>query len=79
MEFKLIEGFNGRYAVSPDGKVYSMIKRKEGVQNQPVKELKPTDNKGYMRVALRRSHWNDPTEGKYVHRLVAEAYIDNPE
>ncbi len=63
---KLVEDFNGRYAVSDSGQVFSMIKRNEGVQSEPVKELKPTDNKGYLRVALRRSHWNDPIEAKYV-------------
>jgi hypothetical protein len=78
MEFKIIDGFNSRYAVGPDGTVYSMMKPYEGVQETPVTELKAHSNKGYMRVALRKAKWSDPVTGKYVHRLVAEAYLDNP-
>ena len=78
MEFKLIDGFNGRYAVTPEGKVYSMILHGKGVSDTPVKELVQSNNKGYLRVSLRRTKWDDPIEGKYVHRLVAEAYIPNP-
>lgn len=76
---KTIEGFNNRYSVDEAGNVYSMIKRKEGIQDTPVRKLKPTDNKGYLRVVLRREHWDDPTIGKYVHRLVAETLLENPE
>lgn len=79
MDFKLVEGFNGRYAVTKDGKVFSMCVRNAGTADTPQKELVPTDNKGYLRVALRRSKWDDPVEGKYVHRLVAEAYLEKPE
>ncbi len=78
MEIKIVNGFNNRYSVSASGNVYSMVKRKEGVQATPVKELKPSNNKGYLRVALRREHWNDPLTSKYVHRLVAEAFLPNP-
>ena len=78
MDFKLIEGYNGRYSVSPEGKVYSMIIPNSGISNVPVKELTLSNNKGYLRASLRREKWNDPLEGKYVHRLVAEAYLPNP-
>lgn len=78
MEIKIVDGFNGRYSVTDTGIVYSMVKRNEGVQDTPVLELKPSNNKGYLRVALRREHWNDPLTNKYVHRLVAEAFIPNP-
>ncbi len=77
MVFKLIEGFNGRYAVTETGKVFSMILPREGLSDKPVKELSLHSNKGYMRAALRRSKWSDPLECKYVHRLVAEAYLPN--
>jgi len=78
MVFKLIDGYNGRYSVTPEGKVYSMIIPTKGVSDQPIKELVLSNNKGYLRVSLRREKWNDPIEGKYVHRLVAEAFIPNP-
>ena len=78
MEFKVIQGFSKRYAVTATGDVYSMISRGKGVEETPVKKLVQSNNKGYLRVSLRRSHWTDPIECKYVHRLVAEAYIENP-
>ena len=79
MEFKLIDGFNGRYCVFPDGRVSSMILGNgKGVNDKPIRDIIPTDNKGYKRVSLRVSKWNDPVVGKYVHRLVAEAFIPNP-
>ena len=69
VEFKLIEGY-GDYMVSSDGKVWSLKYGK-------MKERKPTpDRGGYLRVSLytnaRRAH-------KRVHRLVAEAFIFNPD
>ena len=78
MEFKLVDGYNGRYAVTPDGKVYSMIRQKLGLSDVPVKELVQQNNKGYLRVALRKEKWDGPLASQYVHRLVAIAYIPNP-
>ena len=76
---KLVDGFNGRYAVDTSGKVYSMVVRNGGLSDTPVKELTAHSNKGYMRVALRKSHWNDPLKCQYVHKLVALAFIPNPD
>lgn len=67
-KYKDIEGYEGLYAVSADGRVYSyrrrIILRPETVHN------------GYLRVSL-------IADGKVrhfrVHRLVAEAFIPNPE
>ena len=65
---KDIKGYEGRYAVTSCGKVWSYI-------NECF--LKPKCEKnGYLRVSLY-------TAGKFkkyfIHRLVAEAYIPNPE
>ena len=65
---KDIKNYEGLYAVTSCGKVWS-YKRK--------RFLKPKANKyGYLFVSL----WKDnELKNFYVHRLVAEAYIPNPE
>lgn len=68
VEYKDIIGYEGRYAVSADGRVYSYLReiilRPEEVHN------------GYLRVNLRDE---DGVNRHYrIHRLVAEAFIPNP-
>lgn len=71
VEYKLIEGYPD-YMVSSDGKVWSLNYHHTG----KMKELKPWMTSGYLYVGL----WNDNTLiKKRVHRLVAEAFIDNPD
>lgn len=65
---KDIQGYEGSYAITRDGKVWS---------HKSERFLKPeTTNKGYLRVALCK-------DGKQqhcrVHRLVAQAYLPNPD
>ena len=65
---KDVVGYEGLYAVTSCGKVYSYKYKKF---------LKPWDNgDGYLRVGLCKD--NERKEYK-IHRLVAEAYIPNPE
>lgn len=62
-----IKGFEGLYAVTSCGRVWSYRRNKF---------LKPQPNpKGYLRVGL---CIDGKTSSKYVHRLVAESYIPNP-
>ena len=67
MRWKEIEGSDGKYLISDDGKVFSCVKNK--VLKTHI------NNKGYERIEL-------PIRGcvrKYhIHRLVAEAFVENP-
>jgi len=67
---KVIEGYK-KYAVSEDGKIFSLDYRRTG----EVRELSPaTVGGGYNQV----SFYKDGKKKKfYVHRLVAEAYLQD--
>lgn len=68
--WKDIKGYEG-YLISNYGRIISFKRHKEGI------ELKPSKNKqGYMVVGLRT---NDRTYQEKVHRLVAKAFIPNPD
>jgi len=62
---KIISGYGGRYAVSEDGGVYSC-----------GKELSQSIHNQYLMVAF---YVDGKRIKKRVHRLVAEAFIPNPE
>lgn len=64
-----INGFENLYTIDECGNVYS-------VRNQCILKPYPNEN-GYMKVNLYDS--NGKCKKKYVHRLVAEAFISNPE
>lgn len=79
--WKDIEGYEGLYQVSNLGRVKSLPRKVVGlnnvIQNFKGKILKQhKDKKGYLRVALSK---NNKIKLKQVHRLVAEAFIPNPE
>ena len=69
-QWKPVKGFEGLYEISNLGRVKSLKYGKERI-------MKPGKNgNGYFQVALRR----DGKEKRLlVHRLVAEAFIPNPE
>ena len=71
--WKAIEGTEGRYEVSNTGKIRSRNYKNTG----KTVELRPgPDPKGYMKTMIL-------VDGKYktvkMHRLVAQAFIPNPE
>lgn len=79
-EWRDIPGYEGLYQVSDMGRVRSLPRIVEfnGIRRRTQgKTLKPHDNgNGYMNVPL---HKNGTTETAYVHRLVACAFVPNPD
>ena len=70
--FKDISGYEGLYQVSNLGNVKSLNYLRKGKEQL----LKPNSNKiGYLYVVLCT---NCQPKKKYVHKLVAEAFIQNP-
>jgi hypothetical protein len=81
MAIKVLELFSGlQILVSSDGRVFSLPhyeKRANGrVDNRRGREIKPAIAKGYKRVTF--SHRNE-RHSYSVHRLVALAFIPNPD
>lgn len=64
-----VKGFEEQYLVSDDGRIYSLVKKR--LRATPL-------HKGYPIVMLYK---NDGHRGytKQVHRIVAEAFIPNPD
>lgn len=61
-----IKGYEGKYAVTSCGKVWSYKSKKF---------LKPILKRGYLSVNLYK---DGKMQQRYIHRIVAEAYIPNP-
>ena len=75
-----IEGYENLYEVSNLGRVRrleSVVNCKNGVTKKfPGKILKPGTNRGYLLVTLYK---NGIHRNYYLHRLVATAFIPNPD
>ena len=78
--WKDIKGYEGIYKVSNLGIVIRIggnVKRKEHLMYVPSKIMKPMDNgKGYLRIKLTI---NSKEKRIMLHRIIAEAFIPNPE
>lgn len=77
--WKDVRGYEGIYAVSDDGQIKSLERMKPhrlGDRVQRERIMKPhIINGGYVQVGFcREGH----LEGRLVHRVVAEAFIPNP-
>ena len=70
MEWRDIEGYNG-YQISTFGRIKSFKRYHEGRILVPA-----IDKYGYLRIILCK---NNRTKQNLIHRLVAEAFIPNPE
>jgi len=83
-EWRDIQGFENRYQVSNLGRVKSVERiiyntknnGVDGIRHIKEKILKQYNEQGYLRVSL----YKDRKKGKFykVHRLVAMAFIPNP-
>lgn len=71
LKMKMIPGFDKRYAITSDGRVLSKFKKW-----QPLRA--GTKPGGYLFVGLYQSGIEKESY-KMVHRLVAEAFIPNPD
>lgn len=83
-----IPGYDGRYQVSPDGQVRSAggtftVPGRWGTMTQNVKpailKLASYRGIGYEAVCLRRPNNGKRHARHLVHRLVAEAFVPNPQ
>lgn len=75
--WKDIEGYERLYQVSDLGRVRSLDR--EDAQGRRIKGTVlagSLNGKGYLKVSLCR---DGDVEGKLIHRLVAEAFLDNPD
>lgn len=86
-QWKAIKGYEGQYEVSNTGKVRSLdriiIEKNGKARKQKGKELFFTisklDEKGHMPRAMVQLWKNNKARLHRVHRLVAEAFLQNPE
>lgn len=78
--WKDIKGYEGKYQISNLGRVKSLLEwcgnihKGKWINNSKI--ITPTGNGyGYLIIGLRR---NQKKKNYYIHRLVAEAFIPNP-
>ena len=73
--WKDIKNYEGKYQISNLGKVRSLLDNRGKCRNKPI-ILKPSLNyKGYITINLTKYN---KQKHFFVHRLVAEAFIPNP-
>ena len=70
-QWKDIKGYEGKYQISNLGRVKSLDYHRSGKEKEIIPVLKKT---GYYQVNL---YLNGRYKTKRIHRLVAEAFVDN--
>ena len=73
--WKDVVGYEGLYKVSNKGHVYSVERKNSRGIKCGGRILKQTISSGYLKLFLYK---NGMRKNKYVHRLVAKAFIPNP-
>ena len=74
--WKDIQGYEGIYQVSNLGNVKSLDRLSTNGRRLKGKLLAKTASKGYVKVTLTNKNMSDNRD---IHRLVAEAFIPNPD
>ena len=75
--WKDIEGYNGTYKISNYGEIQSLLPGKYRGGQKYGNILKPIlQSTGYLAISLRK---DNKTKNYLIHRLVAIAFIPNPE
>lgn len=74
--WKDIEGYDGLYQVSNTGRVRSFIKWKDRISETPRILKQARQKTGYLFVGLSK---DSNVKYERIHRLVAKAFLDNPE
>lgn len=74
-QWKTIKGYEGKYEVSNKGRVRSLNWNRSG--QIKVLPLNPNSRTGYIQIGLYQPE-TKRSICKYIHRLVAEAFLPNP-
>ena len=77
--WKDIKGYEGKYQVSNLGRVRSLYDQNQFKKNSRIKILKLGERNGYSVINLQNKFKPKERKSYQVHRLVAEAFIPNPE
>lgn len=73
--WKDIEGYEGYYQVSNKGRIKGIRLMYQYTEERILKPFSNQKGRGYLKVKLIK---NGTGKYAYVHRLVAQAFIDNP-